>query len=698
MRTVRVVSLLALLAAGCGGGGEQRQGDASPTDTPMDMTGARGGSVGGGGTGGVGGGGAGGAGGTGGAGGAVTTGAEIGAACEIAEDCKSGFCFDKVCCRSDCSGLCQSCAQPGSVGNCMNVPVGADPRNDCPDDGITGCMRNGFCDGTGLCAVYGTGTICKAQACAASTVTQASRCDGDGECTPGNSDSCGQYLCGGDGKCRSSCATAADCVAGAACVNGSCGPKPPGAACTAGGECASSICAQGVCCKTACAGTCKSCAIAGSEGECINVPAGVDPLGQCSDEGMMTCGDDGTCDGSGACRKYSGATTCAAATCTGSTATAARTCNGGGTCLMVLPVSCAPYLCGAASACRTSCSGDADCLAPNVCTGTTCGPPGAGGTSGAGGTTGTGGAAGTTGVAGAGGTTGAGGAAGTTGVAGAGGTTGAGGAAGTTGVAGAGGTTGAGGAAGTTGTGGAAGTTGAGGAAGTTGVAGRGGTTGVAGRGGTTGAGGAAGTTGAGGRGGTGGATCPGYVFCDDFEDGDTMGWTPNGGTWSVITDGSRVYQGGNGNTFSLAGQSTWTDQTITARVKVTQWGGTSTSYRAGIVARTTDSSNLYVFAIDASGALRLLKGTSAPGGMPGVTGTCGKVTPSPLAAANTWYTMQLKVAGTANNVSITTFLDGTLIHDCTITMATLSSGGAGTYIYGPNTIVEFDDVKISTP
>ena len=144
-------------------------------------------------------------------------------------------------------------------------------------------------------------------------------------------------------------------------------------------------------------------------------------------------------------------------------------------------------------------------------------------------------------------------------------------------------------------------------------------------------------------------------------------------------------------------GQPTWTDQTITARVKVTQWGGTSTSYRAGIAARATDASNQYVFAIDASGALRLLKGTSSPSGT-GATGTCGKVSPTPLAAAGTWYTMQLKIVGTGNNVSLTTTFNGTLIHDCQTTVGTLSAGPAGTYIYGPNTIAEFDDVRISTP
>ena len=196
-----------------------------------------------------------------------------------------------------------------------------------------------------------------------------------------------------------------------------------------------------------------------------------------------------------------------------------------------------------------------------------------------------------------------------------------------------------------------------------------------------------------------GGAGCPGYVFCDDFEDGDTVGWTPSGGTWSVITDGSRVYQGGNGSSMSLAGSASLTDQTVTARVKVLQFGGTSTSYRAGIVARATSTSNLYVFAIDASGALRLLKGTSSPSPTgDGASGTCGKVTPDPVATTNTWYTMQIKVVGTGANVLITTFLNGTMIHDCQTSVGTLPAGPAGTYIYGPNTIAEFDDVRVSTP
>ena len=652
--------LCALLAAGCGGAGEARApGDGSSsredasadrpatTDAPAGIDVA---------TDGVG---------TG-TDAPVTPGGDIAGACADHTDCKSGFCFDGVCCRSECAGLCQSCALSGSLGTCMNASVGTDPRNECPDDGVAGCMRDGTCDGTGACAVYATGVICRAQACTGSTVTHAALCDGQGACGAGTTQSCGQYVCGSDGKCRATCASAADCVAGAACVGGSCGPKPPGAACTAGGECASTICAQNVCCATACTGTCKSCAIAGSEGQCINAASGTDPLDQCGDQGGATCGSDGTCDGAGACRFYAGATVCAQAVCAGAMATPTRTCNGAGVCLMGLPVSCNPYACGAGGACRTSCATDADCLPPNVCTASVCGPAGTGGVGGGGaggsGAAGSGGGAGATGAAGAAGRGGAGGAAG-----------------GSTGQ-------------GSAGQGGTAGVGGAGGIGGVGGVGGAGGVGNAGAAGGNAGAAG-----GNAGRGGAGGASCAGHVLCDDFEDGNANGWSPSGGTWSVVTDGTRVYQGGNGSSMSLAGQAGWTDQTLTARVKVVQFGGTSTSYRAGIVARATDSSNLYVFAIDASGALRLLKGTSSPSGT-GATGTCGKVTPGAGALPNTWYTMQIKVAGTGGDVTITTFLDGTMIHDCHTTLSTLPSGAIGTYVYGPNTIAEFDDIRVAVP
>src|SRR5205814_6954684 len=48
----------------------------------------------------------------------------------------------------------------------------------------------------------------------------------------------------------------------------------PGAPCASDSECGSGVCAQGVCCATACTGLCQSCAVPGSMGTCSPVPAG----------------------------------------------------------------------------------------------------------------------------------------------------------------------------------------------------------------------------------------------------------------------------------------------------------------------------------------------------------------------------------------------------------------------------------------
>ena len=49
------------------------------------------------------------------------------------------------------------------------------------------------------------------------------------------------------------------------------------------------------------------------------------------------------------------------------------------------------------------------------------------------------------------------------------------------------------------------------------------------------------------------------------------------------------------------------------------------------------------------------------------------------------------------HDVFISTFLNGTMIHDCQTSVGT-RPGAAGTYMDGPNTIAAFDDVRISTP
>src|SRR5262245_42234099 len=51
-----------------------------------------------------------------------------GQSCSAPDDCLSGFCFDGVCCATDCSGPCSSCASQGGVGICLPAEAGSDPR------------------------------------------------------------------------------------------------------------------------------------------------------------------------------------------------------------------------------------------------------------------------------------------------------------------------------------------------------------------------------------------------------------------------------------------------------------------------------------------------------------------------------------------------------------------------------------------
>src|SRR4029079_19588805 len=104
---------------------------------------------------------------------------------------------------------------------------------------------------------------------------------------------------------KSTCASNADCAAPSVCNGVSCGLKHPGSSCGGNDECDSQICTEGVCCATACTGTCMSCAVVGSLGTCTAVPGGKgDPGGRCPDQGAASCGSNGLCDGAGACQRY----------------------------------------------------------------------------------------------------------------------------------------------------------------------------------------------------------------------------------------------------------------------------------------------------------------------------------------------------------------------------------------------------------
>ena len=139
-------------------------------------------------------------------------------------------------------------------------------------------------------------------------------------------------------------------------------------ACAAAGDCAGNQCADGVCCDGGCTGTCTACALPGKVGLCTAVPEGPDPKGQCGQSDASTCGNDGFCDGKGACRKYAAGTVCGPGMCSGSTESSAKVCDGKGTCQPGAAKSCGNYVCNYDGlVCRTTCFGNANCVSGAHC-------------------------------------------------------------------------------------------------------------------------------------------------------------------------------------------------------------------------------------------------------------------------------------------------------------------------------------------
>lgn len=170
-------------------------------------------------------------------------------------------------------------------------------------------------------------------------------------------------------------------------------------------------------------------------------------------------------------------------------------------------------------------------------------------------------------------------------------------------------------------------------------------------------------------------------LFSDDFEDGVANGWTVYQGSWSVATDGTRVYrQAGLSSKYrSAAGSSAWTDYAVQARVKPTAWNG-SDRFTA-LAARFRDGRNTYLLALRSSNRVALLR--IVAGSTTTLASTSFSVT------LNTWYTLRLEVNGT----SLRGFVNGAQLLSATDgTFATGRVGGATDY-----SATNFDDFVVTS-
>ncbi|GAB4058319.1 pectinesterase family protein [Catellatospora paridis] len=169
-------------------------------------------------------------------------------------------------------------------------------------------------------------------------------------------------------------------------------------------------------------------------------------------------------------------------------------------------------------------------------------------------------------------------------------------------------------------------------------------------------------------------------LYADDFEDGNSTGWTSSGGSWTVATDGNRVLRqsGTSADARARAGSSSWRDYTVTARVKPTAFNG-SNRFTA-VIARAQSNTSYYYLALRSNHTVELKK---LVGGSSTTLAT-GSVT----VTAGAWYTLSLSVSGTA--------LRGTVngATALTATDAQFATGGIGVATF--YAAASFDDVTVS--
>ncbi|WP_238656101.1 family 16 glycoside hydrolase [Paenibacillus piscarius] len=169
--------------------------------------------------------------------------------------------------------------------------------------------------------------------------------------------------------------------------------------------------------------------------------------------------------------------------------------------------------------------------------------------------------------------------------------------------------------------------------------------------------------------------------FTDNFEDGDTAGWTAASGTWSVTTDGSTralIQTKGNSTALITAGSS-WQDIAMEAKVKVP-----ITNANAGILFRVQDASNYYMYRINVNDKkLELFKA---------VNGTLTPVSSTLFAdaAAGQWYTLKAVIKGNR----ILGFVDGQLKLEWTNPQTELTAGKIGFRTTSQNAV--FDNVRVT--
>lgn len=171
-------------------------------------------------------------------------------------------------------------------------------------------------------------------------------------------------------------------------------------------------------------------------------------------------------------------------------------------------------------------------------------------------------------------------------------------------------------------------------------------------------------------------------IFSDNFEDGDTVGWTTVAGTWAVTAeDGNQVLSTSKTQTALITANAgaAWTDYTYEAKVKVPL---INNEENAGLVFRVKDDKNFYMYRMNAkTKKMELFKS---------VEGTMTPVSDTPFAPTKQWYTVKVIVKGN----TVKGYVDGELKTEWTNPTDELTSGGVG--FRTTSAKVLFDDATVT--
>ncbi len=175
----------------------------------------------------------------------------------------------------------------------------------------------------------------------------------------------------------------------------------------------------------------------------------------------------------------------------------------------------------------------------------------------------------------------------------------------------------------------------------------------------------------------------PPIPYSENFESGAAADWTMIDGTWSVITDGTKVLRAPSTDSMARAyvGDTTWRDYRTEAKVKINSWAA-SGDRSVGLIARYTNPTNYYILNYNATASeLRITKQVN------GVFTRLATKTAFTL-STGAWHTFKAELVGS----SLQLYVNGTL--QLSATDSALTAGGAG--VMQTNGDVRYDDVAVS--